>query len=99
MLTYYRQLLAFRRGHAVWGIGSMRAVSLDTSQIVAFVREDATERYLIAVNMTDDEQSGTATDPLTGAAEAVFGDGELALTGGSVRVKLAAKGAAVFAVR
>jgi len=99
MLTYYRQLLAFRRGHAVWGVGDMRAVSLDSAQIVAFVREDASERYFVAVNMTDEDQTGSATDPLAGSATAVFGDGELAISGGSVHVTLPARGAAVFQIR
>jgi glycosidase len=99
MLTYYRQLLAFRRGHAVWGTGDMRAVSLDSAQIVAFVREDATERYLVVVNMTDEAVAGSAPDPLAGAATTVFGEGEVVLADGNVRVTLPAQGAAVFQIR
>jgi len=97
-LTYYRQLLAFRRGHAVWGTGDLRLVSLDVGAIVAFVREDATEKYFVAVNLTSDDQEGVAQDPLPGGGEAVFGAGTLDVSGGTVHVKLPAMGAAVFAI-
>jgi glycosidase len=99
MLTYYRQLLAFRRGHAVWGVGDTRLVALDVSAVVAFVRQDATEAYLVAVNLSDEDQEGVATDPLPTGGPVVFGDGALDVNGGAVHVKLAARGAAIFKVR
>lgn len=100
-LTYYRQLLAFRRGHAVWGAGETRLVSLDVGAVAAFVREDAEESYLVAVNLTDEDQEGAAEGiGLSGdRRELVFGDGTLEASGGTVRVKIPAKGAAVFQVR
>ena len=97
-LTYYRQLLAFRRGHAVWGAGELRLVSLDIGTVVAFVREDATERYLVAVNLTDEDQEGIAQDPLQANGKLVFGKGTLDVTGGTVRVKIPAQAAAVFEI-
>lgn len=45
MLTFYRQLLALRRGHAVWATGELRHVPVDVRQVLAFLREDATESY------------------------------------------------------
>jgi glycosidase len=99
MLTYYRQLLAFRRGHAVWGVGDTRLVALDVSAVVAFVRQDATEAYLVAVNLSDEDQEGVAPDPLPSGGPVVFGDGALDVSKGAVHVKLAARGAAIFKVR
>ena len=98
MLTYYRQLLAFRRGHAVWGTGDVRLVSLDVSAVVAFVREDAQERYLVAVNLTDEDQEGVAQDPLPSGGDVALGDGTLDVSNGTVRVKLPATAAAVFRI-
>ncbi|HSO31310.1 MAG TPA: alpha-amylase family glycosyl hydrolase, partial [Labilithrix sp.] len=99
MLTYYRQLLAFRRGHAVWGTGDVRLVALDTAAVVSFVREDTTESYLVAVNLTDEDQEGTAADPLSASGTVVFGDGTLDASGGSVHVKIPARSGAVFRIR
>lgn len=98
-LTYYRQLLAFRRGHAVWGAGDVRLVSLDLGTVVAFVREDATESYLIAVNLTDEDQEGSAVDPVPRQGPAVFGEGSLEVSGGRVHVKIPGQRGAVFKVR
>ena len=99
MLTYYRRLLAFRRGHAVWGAGETRLVSLDVGTLVAFVREDATESYFVVVSLIDDDQAGVAQDPLPQAGSLVFGDASLEAGGGTVRVKVPARGAAIFKVR
>ncbi len=102
MLTFYRQLLAFRRGHAVWGAGAIRLVALDVGTIVAYVREHATETYLVAVNLTSEEQEGTAPDPLVTAGRAgtlAFGKGELTVASGSLRVKLPPESGAVFEIR
>lgn len=100
-LTYYRQLLAFRRGHAVWGSGDTRLVSLDVGAVVAFVREDAEESYLVAVNLTDEDQEGGAQDLVLsgGRRDLVFGAGTLEASNGTVRVKLPARAGAVFQVR
>jgi alpha-glucosidase len=100
-LTYYRQLLAFRRGHAVWGAGEMRLVALDIGAVVAFVREDESESFLVAVNLTDEDQAGTASDVVLSGSrrDLVFGEGSLGASGGVVHVSLPAKAAAVFQVR
>lgn len=100
MLTYYRQLLAFRRGHAVWGTGDVQLVSLDVSSVVAFVRADATEKLLVVVNLTDEDQEAfDGAAAIGSSAELVFGDGTADVAGGAVKVKIPAKAAAIFQVR
>ena len=99
-LTYYRQLLAFRRGHAVWGTGDVRVVSLDVSSVVAYVREDAEESYLVAVNLTEDDQEGVATEALSApGTRLAFGNGTLDSSAGMVKLQLPARAAAVFQLR
>ena len=97
-LTYYRQLLAFRRGHAVWCTGATRLVALDSNAVVSYVREDAMERYLVAVNLTDEDQDALAADALPAGGELAFGDGTLEVSGGMVHVKLPGKAGAVFKI-
>lgn len=100
MLTYYRQMLAFRRGHAVWGTGEVRLVALDVAAVVAFVREDAEESYLVVVNLDGEPQDASASDLLGGtSATLVFGEGSLDVSGGKTRVLLPATAAAIFKLR
>jgi alpha-glucosidase len=99
ILTFTRKLLAFRRGNPIWGTGEMRVVALDSQQIVAFVREDAQKTFFVAVNLTEDEQVGSASDALPGAGTLVFGDGAIDVAGGVVTAKLPGKSAAIFEVR
>jgi alpha-glucosidase len=101
MLTYYRQLLAFRRGHAVWGTGDVRLVALDVSSVVAFVREDAEESFLVVVNLSDEAQDTAAPEPLPAGSpgKLVFGEGTLDTSSGTVHVLLPATAAAVFQLR
>jgi maltose alpha-D-glucosyltransferase/alpha-amylase len=99
MLTFYRALLAFRRGHPVWGTGEMKMVTLDNQGILAFVRRDGEEAYLITANMTEDEQEGSApAGDLTAPGAVVWGDGSASLVGGTLHVKLAGTSSAVFAL-
>ena len=44
MLTYYRQMLAFRRGHAVWGTGDVQLVPFDASAVVALGGKERRKR-------------------------------------------------------
>jgi glycosidase len=94
MLTYYRALLAFRRGHAVWGTGDIRLVETDSSQLVAFVRENEAEQYLVVVNLTEDEQTGASAAPIP-AGKLVLGSATIS----GNTVKIPGRGAAVFKVR
>ena len=97
MLSFYRALLAFRRGHPVWGTGDLKMVTLDNPSVLAFVRRDAEEAYLVTVNLSEDPQEGTAqaTD-VTAPGQVVWGDGQASIAGGKLNVKLAGTGSAVF---
>ena len=97
MLSFYRALLAFRRGHPVWGTGDLKMVPLDNPSVLAFVRRDAEEAYLVTVNLSEDPQEGTAqaTD-VTAPGQVVWGDGQASIAGGKLNVKLAGTGSAVF---
>ena len=95
MLTFFRRLLAFRRGHAVWGGGSIASVESDSAQVVTFVREDPSERFFVAVNLTDSDQIVTLNVAPTGTPSLAFGDGEL----GGTTLKLPATSSAIFALK
>ena len=101
MLTYYRQMLAFRRGHAVWGTGDVQLVPFDASAVVAFVRKDAEESYLVAVNLSDEDQDTVARSCWWRAPPPSWCSATAAstLSAGTLHVKLPATAAAVFQVR
>jgi glycosidase len=97
MLSFYRSLLAFRRGHPVWGTGDMTMVSLDNPAILAFVRRDAEEAYLVTENLSEDEQEGGApAADVTAPGAVVWGDGHATIDAGTLHVKLAGTASAVF---
>ena len=67
MLSFYRSLLAFRRGHRVWGTGTSRLLPTDDRAIVAFVRENEEASYLVAVNLASEPRRGTAQSTVLAA--------------------------------
>lgn len=100
MLQFYRALLAFRRGRAVFGTGDETVVAFDTPSVVSFVRSDASSTYLVAVSLSDEDLDAVAQSPLpspipNGTPKLVWGDGKL--EGG--RLTLPAHGSAVFDLR
>jgi glycosidase len=99
MLTFYRALLAFRRGHAVWGTGDMKILDVDNGAIMAFTRSNAEEAYLVAVSFADDAQEGSAPVDLVSIGALVWGDGKATLDKGTLRLSLPAAGSAVFRLR
>ena len=87
LLSFYRALLAFRRGHAVWGTGEMRLLDVDNPAILAFVRKNEEEAYLVLENFSEDAQDGSAgADEVTTAGDAAWGDGAITVGDGKVRV-------------
>lgn len=98
MLNFYRALLAFRRGHAVWGTGEMQILDVDDPSLFAFVRKNGDEAFLVLENLSEDPHSGVAATSLQKIGALAWGAGEASLTGGSLRVKLAGTESAVFAV-
>ena len=99
MLSFYRSLLAFRRGHPVWATGTSRLLELDDPGLLAFVRENDEESYLVAVNLASEPREGSAADPLPAVGRVVLGEGTMAVANGNVTVKLGANGHAVFQIR
>lgn len=98
MLTFYRAMLALRRGRSVWSTGTSTFLPLDDRGLVAFIRENAEERYLVAVNLASDAREGRAASTLAAGGEPVLGRGTLAVAEGTVTVKLDANGYAVFRI-
>ena len=98
MLTFYRQLLTFRRGHAVWGTGDMTLVPLDNTALLALVRQNAQEAYLVVESLSEDPQqaSGQLTAPLPAVGPVVWGNGQASIDGTTLHVQLPGEGSAVF---
>jgi len=91
MLAFYRSLLAFRRGHAVWDTGDLKLIDVDNSGILAFTRTSAEESYLVVESFSDEPQDGTAKSDLR-AGDLVRGNATIA----GRRITLPAAGSAVF---
>ena len=82
VLAFYRQLLAFRRGHPALRAGSIAL--LDAPQdVLAFVREIASERLMCVFNLGSSEQAFTAPFPVSAVAGHGFAG---TLAGGTVRL-------------
>jgi glycosidase len=98
MLTFYRQLLTFRRGHAVWGTGDMLMIPLDNPALLAFVRRNADEAYLVVESLSEDPQdaTGQAGAALPAVGPVAWGDGQASIDGTTVHVHLPGEGSAVF---
>jgi glycosidase len=100
MLTFYRQLLAFRRGHEVWGTGDMVMLDVDNPALLAFVRKNADEAYLVVESFSEDAEEGTvATPEVASAGTVVWGSGKLDVAGGSVKLAVPASGSVVAKLR
>ena len=96
-LTFYRNLLRLRHGHAVWGTGSVTLLPTDNEAIFAFARQDDAEGYLVAINMSEDPQSGTAAGAPTPLADGLtYGDGQAATDPAGARFVLPGTGSVVW---
>jgi alpha-glucosidase len=99
MLSFYRALLAFRRGHAVWGTGTVRIFEARNDALLVYARESPDEAYLVAVSFSEEDQEGASPElPSSGAL--VWGEGSLAAAsagGGAIRVP--GRGSAIFKLR
>ncbi len=98
MLTFYRELLTFRRGHAVWGTGDMTVLPIDDTSMLAFVRSSSDEAFLVVENFSGDPQEGNATASIAKIGALVWGSGDASLAAGNVHVKLPGGGSAVFSI-
>jgi maltose alpha-D-glucosyltransferase/alpha-amylase len=98
MLTFHRQLLAFRRGHAVWGTGDMIVLDSDNTSVLAFVRKNAEEAYLVTESFSADPQDATMPAAISKIGDVVWGSGNASTNAGNLHVTLPASGSAVFAI-
>lgn len=97
MLSFYRALLAFRRGHSVWGTGDMHLLPLDNPALLAFTRQNGEEAYLVVESFSEDPQEGTAPQAgMPKPGKVVWGAGDASADGTTLRVKLAGAASAVF---
>jgi glycosidase len=98
MLTFYRQLLTFRRGHAVWGNGDMTLITLDNPSLLAFVRSNTEESYLVVECLSEDPQEGFGSVTFSTVGAVAWGNGSASVDGGKIDLKLPGSGSAVFAL-
>lgn len=87
MFTHYKQMLALRRGRAVFGTGAMRLVDVGNPSVFAFTRSDANEAYVVVENLTETEQTVSAEVEGT-ASEWKLGEGTARREGGKLVVTL-----------
>jgi alpha-glucosidase len=100
MLTFYRELLAFRRGHEVWGTGDMRLFDVDAPEILAFERSNADEAYLVVESFSEDDAEGSApAADVMNAGSVVWGDADVSVAAGTLHVKVHGTGSAVLKLR
>lgn len=99
MHTWVRDLLRLRKAHPALQVGEQQVLRAEAAQLV-YVRTDAKEKVLLALNNSD--QPATITVPMretvienvTGS-QAVFGAGDVAIEGQIMTVKLPARGVIV----
>jgi alpha-glucosidase len=63
MLSLYRDLLALRRDHPALSIGSIGGIAGE-DDVLRFVREGGGERFVIALNLSDEERRFTLPDDI-----------------------------------
>lgn len=96
---FYRDLIAFRKAHAALRGGSLEWVAnSDVDRIVTFVRKDANEELVIAINVSNRPFSGTveASGAFTEVTPGKGADKAAALPGVLPAVSLDAWGFRVF---
>lgn len=99
-LSFYKGLLALRRGREVWGTGAARLLKTDNKHVFAFARESKDHAFLVAVNLTEDpQQAVVAGEALPSAGKLAWGDGAVAAEAGGARISLPAEGSVVWRVR
>lgn len=99
--TFYKKLLAIRRGREAFGTGALKILSGDDPTVLAFTRTSSDETYLAAVGM-DEEDAHTTTIAdanLPGDAQLLFGEGTLVRQGAAAKISVPKAGMALFRVR
>ncbi len=99
--SFYRKLLAVRRGREAFGAGALKILPADDSSVLVYTRSSNDETYVMALGM-DEEDAHTTTVAganLPGDAQLLFGEGTLTREGTSAKVTIPAAGMAIFRVR
>ena len=97
MLSYYKRLLAFRRGHAVWGDGEMALIDVGNKALFVYTRSDAAESYLVVHNLTVTDQRGEANlAPIGPPGARVWGAGEATANGDRLILQVPGQQSAIF---
>jgi maltose alpha-D-glucosyltransferase/alpha-amylase len=82
LLHWTRRLLEMRRGHGAFGTGSYAAVASSDEAVMAFVRDDGSERLLVVANFADRQVEGAVA--VEGEWRLLTGNGVELAGGGSV---------------
>jgi alpha-glucosidase len=99
--TFYRELLAFRRGREAFGTGSFSVLTTDDPTVLLFTRASSDETYVVAMGMDEDDGHTAVAKGATlpGDAQRMFGEGTLAREGADARVTIPKAGMAIFRVK
>ncbi|HEU5089629.1 MAG TPA: alpha-amylase family glycosyl hydrolase, partial [Roseiflexaceae bacterium] len=99
-LAYHKALIALRHAHPALRTGDFQTVYAD-ADVYCFVRADASERVLVAVNAGDVERDlAIALDAGPAGLEPIvlYGSGQVAPNGASLAVRLPARSGSVVKV-
>jgi alpha-glucosidase len=100
MLSFYKGLLALRRGHAVWGTGELKLLDPGTDKLLVYVRENEDEAYAVVVSFDEEPHTGTVSGAaFPSAGERVWGDAKLTVEGDSAVFDVPASGSGIFRLR
>jgi alpha-glucosidase len=99
--SFYKKLLAVRRGRAAFGTGALAFVQSDDPTVLMYTRASADETYVMVVSMdeTDPHTATAAMAGLPGDAQLLFGDATLTRNAASAKVTIPPAGMAIFRVK
>ena len=99
--SFYKKLLAVRRGRAAFGTGALAFVPTDDPAVFVATRSSADEEYVVVVSMdeTDPHTATAAMASLPGDPQLLFGDATLTRDGASAKLTIPPAGMALFRVK
>ena len=99
-LAYHKALIALRHAHPALRTGDFRSAYAD-ADVYSFVRADATERVLVAVNAGEEERSlAVPVGHDAGSMEPIvlYGSGQIVRNGASIEIRLPARSGSIVKV-
>lgn len=96
--NYYRRMIRMHHEHAALINGEYKALDNDNNKVLTFERVNASEKIVVAVNMSDKEQE-TSLDIEGKEFKNIWGDVAAADNSGKVAVNLPGYGVAVWVVK